>query len=145
MIIEETFLSREFTFETANPYKTALEIEDRLKNLGNFIERKNTYETDGPDHRVVVVFDIVTKIDEYSKIMVFVELFGNKTTESTKGTITVKTSFILKTEINEYGTVSQAFGEYYVSKFFSRAKKKAEKHTENTIKIMDAFVKDTQK
>lgn len=145
MMIEETFLSKEFTIDTPNPYETATKIEDFMLERGEIIEKKNTYETDGLINKVDIVYDFIEQIDNFSCVIASVNLSGEKSEDSASGFLTIKTTFTLQIKVKEYGMASQLFSEYYVNSFFSKMKKVAEERTEKIVKALDTEVKHLQK
>src|SRR3989338_3827564 len=76
MKIKETLLSRAFSVSDPDPYMLSLKAMEQLSKDAKVVEKKNTYETDGPHHRSEVDFDTIDLVDDFSKIIFHFNLLG---------------------------------------------------------------------
>ncbi len=117
MEIKETLMSRSFTVSTHDPYMFSLRLMENLSTETKIIEKKNEYETDGPHHRSIVVFEAVELIDGFSKILFKFVLVGED------DLLRAGVSGLLKLHIDETGFFSQVFSDYYVDTTFPLLRK----------------------
>ena len=124
MKIKETLMDRSFSVGNSDPYMLSLKAMESLSKDVKVVERKNSYETDGPHHRSVVVFDTIDLIDDFSKIVFHFDLLGED------GLLRVNVNGLLSLNVEETGFFSQIFNDYYVKTVFPLLRKVSEKKIE---------------
>ena len=125
MIITESVFSKQFFISSRNPYKESLNIRDFAATLGDIVEKKNSYITDGPRHRLDVAFQLTVSIDSFCKVIVEFTIDGDIYEGQSKLNIFIE--YIIETKTAEEGIFSEIFTEYYLKKYFSRNKEAANK------------------
>ena len=112
MKIKESLMNQSFSVSNSDPYLFSLQVMEELSKDVKVVERKNEYETDGPHHRSVVVFDTVDLVDDFSKILFRFNLAAED------GTLRANINGSLAIGIEETGFFSQIFSDYYVKTVF---------------------------
>ena len=120
MKIKETLMSQSFSISNNDPYLFSLRVMEELSKGVKVVERKNEYQTDGPHHRSVVVFDAMELIDDFSKVTFRFTLTGED------GLLRVNIHGSLAVGIEETGFFSQIFSDYYVKTIFPLLRKISE-------------------
>ncbi|MBI4174129.1 MAG: hypothetical protein HY517_00665 [Candidatus Aenigmarchaeota archaeon] len=120
MKIKETLMSQSLTASTNDPYLFSLHVMEELSKSVKVIEKKNSYETDGPHHRSTVVFDAIDLVDDFSKIVFRFNLLGEG------GVVRAGVSGSLSLSIEDTGFFSQMFTDYYVKNVFPLLRKISE-------------------
>ena len=120
MEIKETLMDESFSVASTDPYMLSLKIMEELSKDVKIVEKKNEYETDGPHHRSIVVFETIEIIDGFSKILFKFELTGDD------GVLRANIAGLLKLHIDETGFFSQIFSDYYVGTTFPVLRKMSE-------------------
>ncbi len=113
-------MSQSFTLNTTDPYLFSLQAMEEMSKNVKVIERKNEYETDGPHHRSVLVFDTIERIDDFSKIVFRFSLTGED------GLLRASVTGSLSIGMDEAGFFSQIFTDYYVKTVFPLLRKISE-------------------
>ena len=120
MKIKETLLSRAFSVSDPDPYMLSLKAMEQLSKDAKVVEKKNTYETDGPHHRSEVDFDTIDLVDDFSKIIFHFNLLGED------GLLRAGVNGNLLLNIDETGFFSEVFSDYYVKNIFPLLRKISE-------------------
>lgn len=137
--IIETMLERNVTVYTEDPHTMVFDLIDKLKSLGEYDEKKNVYETDGPTKRIHLIFSIIEKMDSKSKIEIAFDLEG-KMSKSSYLEIHVEGSLI--TTFQEPKTpIQETFLTYYLRNISQEYKKMAK----DKMKEMDVILADLVK
>ncbi len=112
MEIKEILMHQSFSINTPDPYMFSLKLMEELSKDVKLVEKKNEYETDGPHHRSIVVFEAVDTIDNFSKVLFKFDLVGDD------GLLRADVSGLLKMHVDENGFFGQVFSDYYVRTTF---------------------------
>ena len=109
--VEELF-SKYIHLKTRDPFSLSLEILNIARGFGEPVERKNSYETDGPRKRVELSFDLKKEIDKFSTAKISFDLNGES---NSRGFLDIRLKGEFQTRMTKTGPISQAFSEYYLS------------------------------
>lgn len=140
MEIEEIMFSKAAAINTEDPFILSTKIFDLATRLGEIVEKKNVFQTDGPLKRSIIEFDIIRHYDDYSKFVISISLYGESNLRSA---LEVDMTGKVKTRIVEEGFFTSVFAEFYLENIYHntirRAKddiKEAQKNLEKNIEIM---------
>lgn len=111
--IIETILERDIIVYTEDPLSLVFDMINSLSKLGEYDEKKNVYETDGPVKRINVIFSIVDKLDKNSKIDIRFDMTGQMGTSSFLE-MKVEGNLVIKFDAPD-GVVSETYMAYYLS------------------------------
>lgn len=117
MEIEDIIFSRQATVNVPDPYTLSLRILKECAGLGDIVEKKNTFETDGPVKSSEVEFDIVRRYDDYSQFRISVLLRGESNSRSV---LEIFMSGSVRTKVEEEGHFTSVFAEYYLQSTYDR-------------------------
>lgn len=120
MEIKESLMNQAYSINSQDPYLFSLKLMEDLSKDTKLIEKKNEYETDGPHHRSIVIFEALELIDDFSKVSFRFELTGED------GLLRADVRGVLKLHIDETGFFSQTFSDYYVKVIFPLLRKISE-------------------
>lgn len=112
MEIRESLIKKDFSVESENPHALSMEFMKKLSEHYRIYERKNTFETDGPTKRSVLVFDVVEPLDRFSRIIVNFSMEGEKKMLC----VNITGEFVLR--IKEHGFFTDTFTEFYLNNVF---------------------------
>ena len=74
--ITESVYTKKFIAEATDPYILALKVMDIASKHGKIIEKRNTYETDGPVKEAKMSSDLIVSMNKYSRVKFTVEILG---------------------------------------------------------------------
>jgi hypothetical protein len=137
MQIEETLGQKTITRSSTDPYYTSLEFMRRLSESGKIIERENSYSTDGPFHRSDVVFDVIQHLDNYTSMKLTFYLTGENSTRNFLR-LDIVASFV--SQVDEHGTFTEWFAEFYLENVFPIMRKTAENKIKSMIDMSEAIM-----
>jgi hypothetical protein len=141
--IIDTMLERHITVYTDDPHSMIFDILKGLSTLGEYDEKKNVYETDGPTKRVHVVFSIVDKLDKSTKIDIAFDLIG-RMGKSSYLEILVEGNLI--TKIDEPKNIfSETFLSYYLSNISQEYKKIAKQKMREVDEVLVNVTKNSKR
>lgn len=120
MEIKEALMSKSFSVMHEDPYLMALRVMEAVAQSEKVIEKKNTYESDGPHHRCNVAFDAVEDVDDFAKIIFNFDMTG------ANGLLRVKVSGGMNLHIDETGFFSNGFADHYANNIFPLLRKISE-------------------
>ena len=119
MIIEDTMYKRDFSISTKNAFSSGLELLEVFSRLGELVEKKTEYLTDGPRKEAKIEFDIIKNIDDFSSLVFSFTLFGEDREEKLYADI----KGFLRVQISDENFFSKVFAEYYFLRVFRQIKK----------------------
>ena len=111
--IIETILERNIVVYTEDPLSLVFDMINSLSKLGEYDEKKNVYETDGPVKRINVIFSIVDRLDKNSKIDIRFDMTGQMGMSSFLE-MKVEGNLVIKFDAPA-GAVSETYMAYYLS------------------------------
>jgi len=117
MKIDENVVEKNTILEKNDPYGFSLKFMNKMSEIGQVIERRNEYMTDGPNHRSVVEFDVVDVIDEFSRIQISVLM------ESYQKRLTVGVIGHFALDIEDSGFMSSVLSEFYLENIYPAIRK----------------------
>ncbi|MBS3052867.1 MAG: hypothetical protein J4469_00030 [Candidatus Aenigmarchaeota archaeon] len=142
MQVEETLLTRRIIIETKDPYSLALELMEAASQFGNIVEKENKYETDGPERKTTLNFEIVENTDRASHLVVEFNTLGETNSVNYLG-IDITARFVCS--IMSEGFFSSAFTDYYLKHLFPRYLKSADDKIKRIDKAMVDFAEAASK
>ncbi len=137
--IIDTMLERDIVVYTDDPYSLVFRLINSLSALGDYDEKKNVYETDGPVKKIHVIFSIVEKLGRSSKIDIKFSLEGHMGTSSF---LEMKVEGSLITRFEQPTT---AFTETYLAYYLSNVSQEFKKMAMEKMKETDTIIADTIK
>ena len=117
MKIEESVMEKNFVLEKDDPYGFSLKFMDMASEMGQVFERRNEYMTDGPEHRSTLEFDIVSMMDEFSRIQVSVFM------QSVQKRLSVSVTGSFDVNMDEKGFMSSVLSEFYLKNLYPAVRK----------------------
>ena len=120
MEIRESLLTKSFSVMNEDPYLLALRAMETVARTEKVVERKNSYESDGPHHRCTVCFEATDVVDDFSKVVFNFDMFGED------GLLRVNVNGVLDLKIDESGFFSHNFAEHYANNIFPLLRKISE-------------------
>lgn len=139
MEIKETMYQKNFDTTSENTYFASLDILKKISSIVKITESKNSYETDGPNHRSEVTVMHVEGMDNFSRT-VFVLSFSGE-----NRSLEISSEGRFETRIKESGFFSETFAAFYFDRIFPVLRKRAEKRIEEIALIIESAVKQTVK
>ncbi len=117
MKIEESVMEKNFVLEKDDPYGFSLKFMDQASEMGQVFERRNEYMTDGPEHRSALEFDIVSMVDEFSRIQMSVLM------RSAQKRLSVNITGSFDVNMEERGFMSSVLSEFYLKNMYPAVRK----------------------
>jgi hypothetical protein len=112
MELNETLFKKSFSVENENPYLTAMEFMKKLSEYYRVYEHKNVVETDGPESKATLIFDVIDVLDDFSHVSVNFSMYGEGNTLY----VDILGSFVLR--VREGGFFTEIFAEFYLNNIF---------------------------
>lgn len=142
MKIEETLLTKRILIETKDPYGLALDLMEFVSRFGKVVERENKYETDGPERKTTLNFDLLENVDRSSHWIV--EFFTRGRTNNVNYLeIDVTAKFVAEIAID--GFFSSAFAEHYLKHVYPRHLKAADERAGAIDRTLTEFASSSRK
>ncbi len=142
MQVEETLLTRKIIIETQDPYGMALELMEAASKFGKIIEKENKYETDGPERKTTLNFEIVENTDRTSHIVVEFNTRGETNGVNYLG-IDITAKFVCSLSSGDF--FSSTFADYYLKHMFPRHLKSADDKIKRIDKAVVEFAATSSK
>ena len=134
MLVQETVLSRQMSAESTHAYADALRLLETARSLGTLSEKKNAYQTDGPRHRLEIAFDVTVPVDAFCRAVLSATLEGD--IQGDQGTLHLSLDYVIETAIEETGTFSELFAQFYLAKFYNKNRERAQHVIERTNTVL---------
>lgn len=126
MRIEEITFSKTERMAAKNMYLTAIDIMEKISKFHEVEEIKNIYETDGPRQRANVIFLISKKLDNFTKTIMTVNIYGENTNmkNTPEGFIVIDVGGSIVTDIDvDEGPTAMIFAEFYMNHIYGSLKR----------------------
>jgi len=137
--IEEIFYEKAFRYRLKNPYPTALDIMEIVQNFGIVKERMNEFITDGPRKTIKLIFDLIDRIDDKSRIVTRFNIDG-EANEIGELNMFITSSVRVDME-NPEGVFSETYAEFYIENILEDMKKNTKERIKRLVKIINERVK----
>ena len=138
MIVEDTIYERRFSLECSNIFSSGLKIIEMASKYGQIIEKKNTYETNGPSHRTEMAFDIIKHTDDFSSVKISFSIKGHE------NVLEIEMSGIFYMEIDDERFFNRVFSEFYSVKIFPKMKKAAVRELSDMMSSIEEKIKENE-
>ncbi|MBI2578502.1 MAG: hypothetical protein HYW26_02195 [Candidatus Aenigmarchaeota archaeon] len=122
MEIEDTVFSKAALINTPDPYTLSLSILEKAMSLGDVVEKKNIFETDGPMKKFITEFDVIKHYDDYSQSRIMISMNGESNSRSF---LEIGMNGVTRTKIEEEGFFSSVFTEFYLEGIYQDVTRRA--------------------
>jgi hypothetical protein len=112
MELNETLFKKSFSVDSENPHITAMDFMKKLSEYYRVYEQKNAMESDGPEHKSTLVFDVVDTLDDFSHVSINFSMIGEGKTLY----VDIFGSFVLR--VRDDGFFTEIFAEFYLNNIF---------------------------
>ena len=120
--IIETFADKTLEVETDNLFDTALSVSDFVKSLnaGRFRTVDQSFQTDGPNDRVKMIFTVNKNFDRKTKATISFSVFGEyEKLSKRKGLLMVRIKGKIETVLSaSEGIASSALDDFYLKNIY---------------------------
>ena len=122
MEIEDVIFVKEAVINTPDPIDLSMKILEKAMSYGEVIEKRSTFETDGPLKKSAMEFDVIRRFDDYSQFRISLLLNGEM---NHRAFLEISLSGSVRTRIEEEGFFSTVFSEFYLENLYQRTTRHA--------------------